>query len=212
MKRRVPRKQADLIAFANAIKSGLQSNPDTFKDAPIKPKQLFDIISATIKSEIEVADKKSYYQQAMAAKKKKMETLYKTTAEITNYLYRVCKNNKPLLSKMGINIPNERKTPKKPGQCLDLIILQQEIGGKVVLKWKQPQSGGIVKSYVIQRQELGSSTNTKDIKNTWENIWTEVNKQAKIKNQPEGKTFDYRVRALNRIGIGAESNNVTVKF
>ncbi|MBW1649755.1 MAG: hypothetical protein JRJ44_03555, partial [Deltaproteobacteria bacterium] len=46
----------------------------------------------------------------------------------------------------------------------------------------------------------------------WTNIWTEVHKEVELKDQPENKSFDYRVRALNIAGIGIPSNTVTVKF
>ncbi len=98
-----------------------------------------------------------------------------------------------------------RKTPEAPGQCLNLTITKQKIGA-ITLTWKKPRKCGAVRAYIIQRKE--SDVNS----NKWENIWTEHAKQVKIKNQPEGKTFDYRVRSINTLGLGLPSNVVSAKF
>ncbi|MBW1616725.1 MAG: hypothetical protein JRJ49_09390 [Deltaproteobacteria bacterium] len=39
-----------------------------------------------------------------------------------------------------------------------------------------------------------------------------LKKKTKIKNQPQGKIFNYRVLAANTLGFGTPSNTVTAKF
>ncbi len=67
-------------------------------------------------------------------------------------------------------------------------------------------TGGKVRAYIVQRKEADETITE------WENLWTEIGKTCEIRNQPEGKLFEYRVRALNTAGIGPASNILTLKF
>ena len=205
MKRRVPRNETNLMAFVKGIVAGLKENPELFPNTPVEYKQLNNIIDEVTQATLNAVAKKSEYIAAVEKKKKKIETLYKNAAEVTAYLYRIGKNNKPLLSKAGINI-SEKKTSEKPGQCINFTILKQEITGSITLKWKRPKNGGSIRIYIIQRKEFNAPSNA------WETVWTQTGKQAELKNQPQNKTLKYRVRALNSVGIGEPSNIVTAKF
>ncbi|MBW1615450.1 MAG: fibronectin type III domain-containing protein [Deltaproteobacteria bacterium] len=205
MKRRVPRSQAELIFFAQKIASGLKKDPELFSNTPVGYKQLNDIIDEVRQSISEVAEQKSQYLAALEKKQKRIKTLYKDAAEVANYLYRIGKNKKEILSKVGINNA-EKKSPEKPGQCLNFNIVKQNINGSITLKWKRPKNGGAIKSYIIQRKEFNAASDA------WETVWAQTGKQTELKKQPQNKILEYRVCALNSLGIGEPSNSVTAKF
>jgi hypothetical protein len=60
-------------------------------------------------------------------------------------------------------LQQKRKPPEPPGQCLDLKIEEQTIKS-ITLKWKKPKIGGALRTYIIQRQEVGENSNK------WETI------------------------------------------
>jgi len=203
MGRRVPRKEAELVSLANVIISGLKANPDIFSKSPLDYKQLKDIADKFNASNNNAAQKKADYMASLLIKKEDFKFFHKSVLDVVNYCVRIAKKDKTILAKLGLK-PNKEKLQELPGQCLDLTVLKQEIGS-VTLKWKRPK-GGNLKGYVIQRKESDASLDA------WENVWTEMTKQATIKKQPKGKIFDYRVLAMNKKGLGASSNIVTVKF
>jgi len=205
MSRKVPRKEAELVAFIEVIIGGLKADPEIFENPPLTSQQLSDFVSNVNLSIDNVAQNKSSYEAAIMAKDINVKTLYKSAVEIVNYCYRITKDNKSLLAKVGLTPPSEKKPAEIPGQCRVFRIEKHQING-AVFKWKHPVSGGRIRAYIIQRKESEASADS------WENVWTVTEKKAEIKDQPEGKTFDYRVRALNPSGIGIPSNIVTVKF
>jgi len=205
MSRKVPTKEADLVAFVKVIIDGLKKNTDIFKNPPLTYEQLSNSTDNVKLAINNVAQNKLSYKEAITAKNIKVQTLYKNAVQITDYCYKISEDDKILLKKVGLTPRSEKKPAEHPGRIRDFKVVKQGIG-KVTFKWKQPESGGKARVYIIQRKKAGASTKV------WENVWTSIGKEAEIKNQPEGKIFEYRVHGLNIAGIGAPSNTVTVKF
>ncbi len=205
MSTKVPGKEAELIAFVEAIIGGFKADPDIFKAPPYTYEHLASLIDTANISIDSVAQGKSLYEAAVETKNKDTQNLRDAAIEAADYAYKVAKRNKSILAKVGLTPRWEKKSAELPGQARTLIIAKQEIG-KVIFKWKQPTAGGKVGAYIIQRKE--TETPPED----WKNLWTSMSKEAEINDQPENQSFDYRVRALNHTGIGAPSNTVTVKF
>ncbi len=205
MGRRIPRKEADLIILADAIIGGLKANPDIFKNSPITFKELSTLVSTLISSKDKVTEKKADYEAAVADKDKDATTLYEGTSEIADFCYRITKNDKALLAKVGLSAPQERKPAEMPGQCRLFTTIKQGIDS-AVFEWKRPVKQGRIRAYVIQRRKFETSTEA------WETVWTTVDKEVEIKGQPEDQVFEYRVRALNKAGLGVASNIVSVRF
>ncbi|MBW1615361.1 MAG: fibronectin type III domain-containing protein [Deltaproteobacteria bacterium] len=205
MSRRIPRKEADLLVVAEAIVGGLKENPDIFKNSPINSKELSAAVSKLISSKDEVNKQKANYEAAIAHKDHDATDLYEKTTEVANFCYRVTKNNQTLLSKVGLSAPQERKPAEMPGQCRLFTVTKQEIDS-ATFKWQRPVKEGRIRAYIIQRRKFGDKTET------WETVWTTVDKEAEIKGQPLDQIFEYRVRALNKAGLGVGSNAVSIRF
>ena len=203
MSRKIPRNEADFLSAAQKIISGLKTNPDVFNDPSIDYKSLEKLAEDFKAARDEVMQKQASYRKSVMIKQDVFKKFYKNVLYAARSCIRIAENNKAVLSKVGLK--QGRKTPEPPGQCLDLTIAKQEIKS-VTLKWKKPKIGGVAKTYIIQRQEADADSDN------WKTIWTEFKKQVKIKNQQEGKIFNYRVRAANALGFGLPSNTVTVKF
>jgi len=205
MSRKVPRKDTELIAFADAIISGFKTDTNIFKLPPYTYEQLTimaDNLSLTIAN---VAQNKASYEAAIIARNAELKTFHEAVIESTEYCYRIAKDNKAILAMVGLVPRTEKRPTEPPGQCRELAVVKQEIG-RVIFKWKNPAAGGRIKAYLVQRKE------TEAPPEEWMNLWTATIKEADIKEQPEGKVFDYRVRAINNAGIGTPSNIVTIKF
>ncbi len=203
MSRRIPRNEADFLSAAKKIISGLKANPHTFNNPPIDCKTLEKLAEDIKAAKNEVMQKKAAYQASVTIKKNIFKDFYKDILHTAKYCISASKKNKSVLSKVGLR--QGKKKPEPPGQCLNLTIEKQK-PKSITLKWKNPKTGGALRSYIIQRQERSKNPEK------WKTIWTAMIKQAKIKNQPQGKLFNYRVRASNTLGSGAPSNTVTAQF
>jgi len=205
MSKRVPRKESDLIAFTEGVISGLKSNPKIFANPPVSYEELTSFVERLNTAQDNVAKRKSDYEAAIEIKDKNVKTLRENAIVIADFCYRISKDDRALLAKVGLTPRGEKKVPEEPGQCPNFAIVKQEIG-TAIFRWKHPANGGSVRAYIVQRKEAGNPDNV------WNNVRTEITRECQVKNQPEGKTFEFRVRALNAVGIGTPSNVVTIKF
>ena len=205
MSKRIPKKESDLVALVELMIGGLKAEAEIFKSPPLSIDHLADSINTITLAVDNVAQKKGDYHKAVAQKDKDLNRLYQEAKAIAEYCYRASDDDKTVLDKVGLTPRARKRQVEFPGQCVKFRVLKQEINS-VTFHWKEPQDGGAIRVYIIQRKE------TEAPPTTWTNLWTEVSKKAEIKNQPQGKIFDYRVRALNASGIGVPSNIVTLKF
>lgn len=205
MSKKVPRKEAELVALVEVMIGGLKVDPKIFTDPPLTFEQLTNAINKINLSVDKVAQKKSDYHKAIKEKNANLNALYNNAREIAEYCYRISKNNQVILAKVGLTPRAVKQSVESPGQCRSFTVVKQEIDS-ATFKWKEPIAGGKIRAYIIQRKE------SKAPADTWINLWMEIGKEVEIKKQPSGVFLDYRVRSLNKSGIGESSNTVTLKF
>ncbi len=205
MSKKIPNKESDLIALVELMIGGLKAEAKILKNPPLTIEELADSINAVNLAVEKVALKKADYHQAVSEKNKEVDNLFNDASNTAKFCYRIANNDKTILGKMGLTPRSEKKPVEPPGQCRNFAILKQEINS-LTFHWKEPVSGGPIRVYIIQRKE------SEQPGNNWMNLWTEIGKKAEIKDHPQNKSFDYRVRALNASGIGEASNIVTLKF
>lgn len=97
-----------------------------------------------------------------------------------------------------------RAAPTKlqtPGQTRVLETIKQG-DGWVSLDWKEPQDGGKVAAYKVQRSDDGGAN--------WQDAATAIESEYTLYNQPTAKNLVYQVVAINKAGEGMPSNTVNV--
>ncbi len=193
-----PSSEAEIILLAQKAVTGFKTHPDKLPSPPLLP----DVVQQLLDQYFPVRDEYITLQaQADAAKVHSLELL----SAIADAL-------KPLLRYAEHAIPDEldligwggRAAPtvlQAPGQPRLL-----EVSGQgddwAVFDWKKPSSGGKPAFYSIYRRELPNDA--------WVLADSSADVEVRLTNLPKGKPLEFKVVAANKVGIGPESNVVTV--
>jgi hypothetical protein len=93
-----------------------------------------------------------------------------------------------------------------PGQPLNFIPTA-EGPGDVWLEWDNPEEGGIIRNYIIERRVQPAGGGDFGL---WEVVDTSLNKEIHLLEQPRGIQMEYRVKAANVSGESLPSNTAAV--
>jgi hypothetical protein len=95
-----------------------------------------------------------------------------------------------------------------PGQPRALEALMQG-AGSLLLDWKGPArgSGGVVRTYVIERREQPAGGGEFG---EWAQTGIALETEAMMTNQPQGPQLEYRIKAVNTGGESIPSNTAAV--
>ena len=76
----------------------------------------------------------------------------------------------------------------------------QEGEGWIQLEWQAPPDGGAVASYQVERRERPEGS--------WSIVGLAMETEYRLTNQQRGIEWEYRVKAVNKAGIGPQSSTV----
>ncbi len=94
---------------------------------------------------------------------------------------------------------------KAPGQPRTLEVESQG-GGILVLDWKAPVTGGLVRTYVVERREQPTGGGAFG---PWRQAGASLSTRSHLHSQPQRQQLEYRVYAYNPAGQSPPSNTVT---
>jgi len=201
-----PKREADILALANAMLAGYAAHPADFPShgGPGLPMRRNAYVAAknTQTNALAAAqiatDEKDTVLAALAEKMKaelkKSEVDVGTDSEKLEYIG------------WGPKAPPSPADP--PGQPRNLDAVVQG-AGTVLLDWKAPArgSGGTVRTYVIERRDQPEGGGEFG---DWSQAGIALESEAMLMNQPRGPQLEYRVKAINTGGESGPSNTVAV--
>jgi len=193
-----PTRESDIVVLAKAIIQGLNTQADTFNKSPYSAQEIEAVLLAFIKLRDALIALQAQVGEADTAKQGGLGELTDILKAVLRYVESVA-DSEDQLAHFGWAGRRAPTALQPPGQCRVLEVVRQG-DGWVFLDWKEPAEGGKPSFYTVERRELPDGP--------WQQAATVVESEATLVNQPKGKTLEYRVFAVNKVGNGATSNVV----
>ena len=200
-----PKREAEIVALAYVLKRGLQTHPALFPSAPVSWPNL-DARRATYLMRQDTAlAAAAAAEAATTAKDEALEALADAMKADLRYAENTVNFDDDKLKLIGWS---GRRTPcalTPPGQPR-LLEAPRQGEGWLFLDWKPPADGGKTAAYRIERRVLGSDV----VGDHWQNTATAIETELTLVDQTRGAELEYRIIAVNKAGVGPESNTVMV--
>lgn len=198
---RFPEKEAEIIALAKAMVSGLTANAAIYPAPPETPAELTAMINTYTTAKNAAIAGQAAAENATTAKDESMEDLVEVIKSDIRYTENKVDFDDDKLKLIGW-AGKKNPTPLAiPGQAR-LLEAPKQGEGWVFLDWKAPADGGVPAAYKVMRRERPAGL--------WEEVATAVISEATLVEQQRGKELEYRIVAVNKAGDGEPSNTVMV--
>jgi len=198
---RFPIAEAEIIALAQAMESGLADNAAVYPAPPVAPADLTALISAYTTAKNAAIAAQAAAEDAITSKDEALEDLADAMKSDIRYAENTVDFDDDKLKLIGWAGRKERTPLAPPGQAR-LLEAPKQGEGWVFLDWKAPIDGGAPAAYKVMRRERPAGA--------WEEVATAVISEATLVEQPRGKELEYRIVAVNKAGDGEPSNTVMV--
>lgn len=194
---RFPKTEAEIIALAQQILNGLNTNPN-LGGSPIGKADFTAALDAFLAKRDAIPLKEAELGVMYDEKEDLMDDLTDKMQRVINYLDSFTGGNPTELASIGWGAASE-PTKQPPGQPRVLEIVSQN-DSTIVLDWKSASDGGRAASYRIERRERPAGA--------WETVWATNQTEAVLVNQPRGKELEWRIVGYNSNGDSPPSNTV----
>jgi len=194
---RFPKAEAEIVALAQAMESGLADNAAVYPAPPVAPLDLTALISAYTTAKNAAIAAQAAAEEATTSKDEAMEDLADAMKSDIRYAENTVDYDDDKLKLIGWAGRKEHTPLAPPGQAR-LLEAPKQGEGWVFLDWKAPVDGGAPAAYKVMRRERPAGP--------WEEVATAVISEATLVEQPRGKELEYRIIAVNKAGEGEPSN------
>ncbi|WP_133512522.1 fibronectin type III domain-containing protein [Candidatus Thiosymbion oneisti] len=194
-----PKAEARVQSLAHEIMTGLQAHAELFPNPPVTPEAIGQSLTAYTKAADLVKEQQAAFSHAVDAKNEALEALTDTMKMVLRYAENVTHFDDTSLKYLGWGGRRAGAPLEPPGQTRSLESPRRGEGW-IFLDWKEPDAGGKVAAYKIQRREEGSER--------WTDVGTALATEATLSDQPQDKQFVFRVVAINKAGEGEPSNGI----
>jgi hypothetical protein len=194
-----PLREADIVALAHDIATGLAAHPEIYPAPPFGPDQINAAIAAVAAAHDTAVNASAQAKQATGAKDEALDTLVEMMKANLRYAESATRFDGGKLELLGWGAPRNRTPTGLPGQVRTLEVLR-EGKGWVFLDWKEPGEGGQPAAYKVQRRKPGVTD--------WVDVGIAVESEVTLNGQESGVELEYQVIALNKAGEGPASNIV----
>nr|VFJ94290.1 MAG: Fibronectin type III domain-containing protein [Candidatus Kentron sp. H]VFJ94818.1 MAG: Fibronectin type III domain-containing protein [Candidatus Kentron sp. H]VFK01295.1 MAG: Fibronectin type III domain-containing protein [Candidatus Kentron sp. H] len=194
-----PRAETKIQSLAHEMVAGLTAHADLYPSPPITVQALGEALSAYTGAFDAAMDLQAQAEHATATKDEALQTLVDDMKMILRYAENVTHYDDASLKFLGWGGRKSRTSLEVPGQTRSLEAPRQGEGW-ITLDWKEPDDGGKVAAYKVQRREEGSETRV--------DVGTAIETEITLSGQPSGQRFEFRVVAINKAGEGEASNGV----
>ena len=198
---RFPLKEAEVIALAEAMETGLTANAAIYPAPPVAPLDLTTLKNAYIAANNAAIAARAAAQAATTAKDEKLEDLIDAMKSDIRYAENTVNYDDDKLKLIGWAGRKIASTLTAPGQ-VRLLEAPRQGEGWVYLDWKAPIDGGVPAAYRVMRRERPSGS--------WGDVATAVITESTLVEQPRGLELEYRIIAINKAGEGETSNTEMV--
>jgi len=192
-----PTREADIVALANDIATGLATHTEVFPAPPHGPEEIREALSAVTTAHEAAVVATAQARQGTATKDEAFDKLVDLMKTDLRYAESTTRNEDGQLQLLGWGAPRSRTATGLPGQVRTLEVLR-EGKGWLFLDWKEPVDGGRPAAYKIQRRSPGTTD--------WTDVGMAIESEITLYGQEPGIEFEYRVIAANKAGEGPASN------
>jgi hypothetical protein len=198
---RFPLKEAEIVALAEAMITGLTDNAVLYPAPPVIVPDLTSLKTAFIAALNDAIAAQAAAEAATTAKNEVLEYLTDAMKTDLRYAENTANFDDDKLKLIGW-AGKAAPTPLAiPGQ-VRLLEVPRQGDGWVFLDWKAPADGGSPAAYKVMRHERPAGA--------WEDVATAVITEATLVEQPKAKELEYRIIAVNKAGDGEPSNTEMV--
>nr|VFK56715.1 MAG: Fibronectin type III domain-containing protein [Candidatus Kentron sp. TUN]VFK65670.1 MAG: Fibronectin type III domain-containing protein [Candidatus Kentron sp. TUN] len=194
-----PKAETKIQSLGHEMVTGLSTHTDLFPAPPVTAEALEVALTAYTKAAETATDLRAEAEHATATKDEALQTLTDDMKMVLRYAENVTHFDDASLKHLGWGGRHARTSLEAPGQTRSLEAPRQGAGW-IYLDWKEPDDGGKVAAYKVQRREEDSET--------WMDAGIAMGLESTVSGQPSGKRLEFRVVAMNKAGEGEPSNSV----
>ena len=198
---RFPKPEAEIIALAQSMVSGLTDNAAVYPAPPVAPLDLTTLVNAYTTAKNAAIAAQAAAEDATASKDDALENLVDAMKSDIRYAENTVDFDDDKLKLIGW-AGKKAPTPLAPPGQARLLEAPRQGEGWVFLDWKAPVDGGAPSAYRVMRRERPAGP--------WEDVATAVITEATLVDQPRTKELEYRIIAVNKAGEGEPSNTEMV--
>ncbi|MCD9186908.1 MAG: fibronectin type III domain-containing protein [Pyrinomonadaceae bacterium] len=195
---RFPKTEPEIIALAQQIENGLNTNAN-LADSPVDKAVFASKLAGYLAKRNEILTLSAELGTKHIEKDDLQEDLTESMQRVIGYLESKTNNDPEQLATIGWIVDAVSGAKQPPGQPRALEIVRQT-DGSIFLDWKNPTDGGRVASYRVERRERPAGA--------WETVSATNLTELLLINQPRGKELEYRIVAFNSNGDSTPSNTV----
>ena len=162
-----------------------------------------DAYQADRQSQIDAKAQAQIATQTKSAKLGELEELMKNDLKLSEV---DVADDPEKLAQIGWGPRQQPQPVEAPGQPTNLHPVA-EGQGILWLAWDRPESGGIVRNFVVERREQPAGGG---VFGPWEIVGTALNNEISLDDQTRGIQLEYRVTAVNLGGTSTPSNTAAV--
>ena len=198
---RFPRTEAEVVALAEAMITGLTPNAVLYPAPPVAVLDLTAAKTAYITALNAAIAARAVAEAATTAKDEAFDDLVDDMKTDLRYAENTSNFDDDKLKLLGWAGKKAATPLAIPGQVRSLEVPKQG-DGWVMLDWKAPIDGGAPSAYKVMRRERPAGA--------WEGVATAVIAEATLVEQPKGKELEYLIIAINKAGDGEPSDTEMV--
>ena len=194
---RFPLKEAEVVALAEAMITGLTDNVAVYPAPPVSVVDLTTAKNNYVTALNAAIAARAVAEAATTAKDEAFDDLVDDMKTDLRYAENTSNFDDDKLKLLGWAGKKAATPLAVPGQVRSLEVPKQG-DGWVMLDWKAPIDGGAPSAYKVMRRERPAGA--------WEDVATAVITEATLVEQPKGKELEYLIIAINKAGEGEPSN------
>lgn len=194
-----PLKEAEVMALAQELKTGLENNSTVYPAPPVDPTAMQNLIVTLQNAENAITETRAIAKAATEAKTAALENLAAAMKKDIRYAEATVNYDDAKLNLIGWAKRKPAEPLTAPGQTLDLVVVEQGEGW-LTMQWSKPAEGGAVATYMVYRRQRPEGA--------WELVKPEFETSITLNNQTRGIEWEFRVSAANKAGEGLFSNTV----
>jgi hypothetical protein len=198
-----PNKEADVVALAETMVSGLTAHAADF---PSVTAATLQTALTNYKNQRQTQENaKSQAQIATVTKDDKLDALVELMKNDLKLSEVDVASDPEKLTEIGWGPRSQPQPLIAPASPTELHPIA-EGQGTLWLVWNKPETGGPVRNYIIERRQQQQSGQFE----AWLLVSTTYNREVNLEGQPENARLEYRVKAANAAGESLPSNSVSV--
>lgn len=198
---RFPLKEAEVVALAEAMITGLTDNAAVYPAPPVSVADLTTAKNNYVTALNVAIAARAAAEAATTSKDEVFDDLVDDMKTVLRYAENTSNYDDDKLKLLGWAGKKAATPLAIPGQVRSLEVPKQG-DGWVMLDWKAPIDGGAPSAYKVMRRERPAGA--------WEGVATAVIAEATLVEQPKGKELEYIIIAINKAGDGEPSDTEMV--